>query len=69
MYFSTLSFKSYDFGGGGERGLEHKMCVSILSTSVPETITIQIGIQRDIIINVRRYPCKIRDIPVDINKT
>jgi hypothetical protein len=36
-YFSTLSHKQHDFG---EKVIEHKVCVVIFSTSLPETFLI-----------------------------
>ena len=55
-YFFTLSYKRYDFLN---MILEHKMCVLIFSTNLSETFLVLRGIQRDIIINVQRYSCKV----------
>jgi hypothetical protein len=55
-YFCTLSHKRYDFR---KKVIEHKMCVLILSTTLPEVILILRILQQDIIINVLRSSCKV----------
>jgi len=54
--FSTLSHKRHDFR---EKVAGHKMCVLILSTTLYELFIILRKIQRDLIINVHRYSCKV----------
>jgi hypothetical protein len=49
-YFFTLSHKRHDFR---KTIIEHKMCVLSFSTSFVRNI------QRDIIINVQRFSCKV----------
>jgi hypothetical protein len=48
-YFSTLSHQRHYFR---KKGIEHKMCVLIFSTTMSETFPILRRIQRDIIMNV-----------------
>jgi hypothetical protein len=57
QYFSTLSHKEHDFRK--KKVFEHKMCILIFSTYFVWNISILGIIQRDIILNVRRYPCKV----------
>jgi hypothetical protein len=55
-YLSTLSHKGHDFR---EKVIEHEMCVLIFSTILSETFLILRKIQRDIIINVYWFSCKV----------
>ena len=55
-YFSTISNKRHDFQ---KKVIEHKMRFFIFSAILFETLLILRRIQRDIIINVHRYLCKV----------
>jgi hypothetical protein len=55
-YFSTLSHKRHDFR---KKIIEHKMCVSIVSTACFCNISHYKIIQRDSVINVHRSSCKV----------
>jgi hypothetical protein len=44
------------------RVTEHKMCVLIFSATLSETFLIIRGTERDIIMNVHRYPCTVTAI-------
>jgi hypothetical protein len=55
-YFFTLSHKRHDFR---KNVIEHKMCALIFATTLSETLLILRSIQRDIIINVHKYSCKV----------
>ena len=48
----------------GKDAVELKMCVLIFTTILSETFLILRRIQRDIVINIRRYSCKVPVIPV-----
>jgi hypothetical protein len=54
--FSALSRKRYDFQ---KIVIEDEICVLIFATNLFETFINLRGIQRDIIINVRRCSCKV----------
>ena len=54
--FPTLSHKGHDFG---EKGIEHKMCVLILSTTLSEIFLILRRSTRRMIINVYWSSCKV----------
>ena len=56
QYFTTLSHKRHCFL---EQFIEHKMCILIFSTNLPETVLILTIIQRDIIKNVQTSSCKV----------
>jgi hypothetical protein len=55
-YFSTLSHKRQDFRN---QGIEHKMCVLIVSTTLSETFIILRRIRQATIIHVRKSSCKV----------
>jgi hypothetical protein len=63
---STIFFytNSYTARFSGKKFIEHKMCVLIFSTTLSETSLILPRIQRDIIINVQRYTCRVHVILV-----
>jgi len=56
LYFTTLSHKRRDLW---KRVFEHKMCVLIFSTNLPEIFLILRRIQQDTITNVHRCSCKV----------
>jgi hypothetical protein len=60
-YFSTLPHKRQDFE---EKGMEHKMCLLIFSRILSKMLRIRRSIQRDIVINVKTYMCKVPAILV-----
>ena len=62
QYFSTLSHKRHDFLE--KKAIKHEMCVLISSTTLSEIFLILRRIQRDIVINVRRFSCKAHAILV-----
>ena len=55
-YFSTLSYKPQEFR---KKLIKRKMFVLIFSTNTAETFLVVSKIQFNIIINVRRFPCKV----------
>jgi len=60
QYFSTLSHKRHDFREK-KKVTEHELCVLIFCTAFffSKDFLILKAIQRDIIINVLRYLCKV----------
>jgi hypothetical protein len=60
-HFSTLSHKRHDFR---KKATEHKMRVLIFSTTLSETYVAIRRIQRDIIINIHSFSCKVSVILV-----
>jgi len=56
-YLTTARFSK-------KKNIEHKMCVLIFSTALSEKFAIMRRTQRDIIINVLAYSCKVSDILV-----
>ena len=61
-YFSTLSHRRCDFR---VKVTEHEMCVLIFSTTLCKTFLILKIIQRDIVINVKTFSCKVPVIFVE----
>jgi hypothetical protein len=64
--FPTFSHKRHDFR---KTVAEHKMCVLILSTTLPETFLIVRIIERDMIKDVYRSSGKVSVILSDFNVT
>ena len=62
-FFSILSRQMHDFFLGGGKFIEYKMSV-FFSTNLSDIFPILRIIQRDIIINIHKYSCKVPDILV-----
>jgi len=63
QYFSTLSHKRHNFRRGGERIIEHKMYFEFIYNVCLKYFVLR-RIQRDLFINLHRFPCKVHVILV-----